>query len=406
MLKESVMKYDIVIVGAGPAGLSTGMHLTQLAPDLAGRTVILEQAHHPRPKLCAGGVTPGGEAWLRKLGLDFHQVPGVEVNEAHFLFEGEGFIVRHSPYVFRIIRRDEFDAWLAEAARQRGLQIQEGVQVRRVHPLPTSDGNGFEVQTDQGAWPARVVVGADGANSIVRRAVVDRGNRADHPSQVARLLEVLLPDDGCSPVSIAGSAGTLPLTLEGDGRRVVIDFSWITTGVQGYVWDFPTCVRNQPMHTRGIYDSRLHSHLPVSSLRQALAEALAQANGQLNPTALQGRPLRWFSPGGVFSAPGILLVGDAAGVGPLLGEGISFALGYGDVAARQIQRAFQTGDFSFRYYRRAILQHRIGRYMGRRHATAWLLYAIRMPLVLRMLSRYFEPLIRWFSKQFLVDWGE
>ena len=96
------MDHDIIIVGAGPAGLSTGLHLAQLAPELAERTLILERARHPRPKLCAGGITPGGEAWLRKLGLDLSAVTSpFDVREAHFLFEGQGFVVRREPFLFR-----------------------------------------------------------------------------------------------------------------------------------------------------------------------------------------------------------------------------------------------------------------------------------------------------------------
>jgi flavin-dependent dehydrogenase len=78
------------------------------------RTLILERERHPRPKLCAGGIMPGGEAWLRKLGLDLSGVPSVDVHEAHFLFERRGFVVRRQPFVFRIVRRAEFDAWLAD----------------------------------------------------------------------------------------------------------------------------------------------------------------------------------------------------------------------------------------------------------------------------------------------------
>jgi flavin-dependent dehydrogenase len=109
--------HDVVIVGPGPAGLSTSLHLVQLAPELARHTLILERERHPRPKLCAGGIMPGGEACLRKLGLDLREVPSAEVREAHFLFESRSFIVRHEPFIFRVVRRAEFDAWLADAAR-------------------------------------------------------------------------------------------------------------------------------------------------------------------------------------------------------------------------------------------------------------------------------------------------
>ena len=143
--------HDIVIVGSGPAGLSTGLHLAQLAPELAERTLILERERHPRPNLCAGGIMPGGAAWLRKLGLDLDEVPFVDVREAHFLAEGRGFVVRREPFVFRIIQREEFDAWLANAARERGLVLQEDTRVRQVHCLEDA----VEVETDRGTYRAR-----------------------------------------------------------------------------------------------------------------------------------------------------------------------------------------------------------------------------------------------------------
>jgi flavin-dependent dehydrogenase len=47
---------DLVIVGAGPAGLSTALQLLQLDPNWSGRHVVLEKEEHPRHKLCAGGI--------------------------------------------------------------------------------------------------------------------------------------------------------------------------------------------------------------------------------------------------------------------------------------------------------------------------------------------------------------
>ncbi len=55
------MDKDILILGGGPGGLSTALHLQRLAPHLAHRILILENGHYPRPKLCAGGLVSDAE---------------------------------------------------------------------------------------------------------------------------------------------------------------------------------------------------------------------------------------------------------------------------------------------------------------------------------------------------------
>jgi flavin-dependent dehydrogenase len=377
---------DIIIVGSGPAGLSTALHLAQLAPDLAKRTLILERARHPRPKLCAGGIMPGGEAWLRKLGLDLNEVPSVRAREAHFLFEGRGFVVRRAPYVFRVVRRQQFDAWLADAARGRGLALREDTTVQMVRCLDDV----VELETDRGVYRARAVVGADGATGVVRRAVV-----RPQVSRVSRLLEILAPADLGAPI--------IP---ERDGGQALLDFSCMADDVQGYVWDFPTQVQQRPMRTQGVFDSRAHPQAPRAPLKAALQGTLARPGVALDLSSLQGHPLRWFHPRDAFSCPRVLLAGDAAGVDPLLGEGISFALGYGDVAARELRDAFSRGDFSFQHYRDRLLHHRIGHFLRRRAAVAGLIYRVHSRRLLRFMWGHLGPLVGWLAEHLLVDWGE
>src|SRR5512138_520629 len=120
--------YDIIIVGAGPAGISTALHLAQLAPERIPRTLILEKATHPRHKLCGGGILEDAEVILRGLGLDIREVPHCDVDWAHFDYDGRGFRMRSEgggAFAFRTIRRHEFDAWLAGKARERGFLIHE-----------------------------------------------------------------------------------------------------------------------------------------------------------------------------------------------------------------------------------------------------------------------------------------
>ena len=380
------MEYDLIIVGAGPAGLSTALHLQEFAPALAARTVILERAHHPRRKLCAGGVMPGGEAWLQKLGLSLDEVPSVAVQEAQFLFEGRGFVIKRSPAVFRVFAREVFDGWLADEVRSRGLELHEDVCAHRVLVL----ANGVEVETDAGVYRASAVVGADGANGVVRRAIAPRGQ-----SGLSRLLEVRAEQP-------AEEALSTPLTHS----CATLDFSCMAEGVQGYAWDFPAQFGQGRGCSLGVFDSRI-SPVPVSGSLDPLLKRVADCRGvDIDRQQVEGWPLRRFRRDGVFSGARVLLVGDAAGVDPLLGEGISFALGYGDVAARELADAFEREVFSFKDYRRHVLTHRVGRYLLRRSRVASMIYRIHNERFLRFLWWTFGPIVGKLVEGSLVDWGD
>jgi flavin-dependent dehydrogenase len=132
---------------------------------------------------------------------------------------------------------------------------------------------------------------------------------------------------------------------------------------------------------------------------------LARGGVDLDHGRLSGHPLRCFHPRAVFSAPRVLLVGDAAGVDPLLGEGISFALGYGDVAARALRDAFARDDLSFAGYREQVLRHRVGRFLRGRAAVSRLFYRLRGRRLLHFIAWNFGPLVGWQAERFLVDWG-
>ena len=82
-------------------------------------------------------------------------------------------------------RNDEFDAGLAHKAREMGIEIHENEKVMEIRRL-----NGHvEVQTENQVYQTRVLVGADGANSMVRRKLV-----AEEKSRVCRLVEAHTPN--------------------------------------------------------------------------------------------------------------------------------------------------------------------------------------------------------------------
>ena len=385
---------DIVIIGGGPSGLSTALHLARDFPDLTSRILILEKARHPRPKLCAGGLVLDAEIILQRLGLDVCEVPHVDVKDIHFDFEARGLNIRFpNRHALRVIRRAEFDNWLAQKTESRGVEIREGVSVKNVIP-----GEEYVlIETDQGMFKARVVVGADGSNGVTRRCILPNA-----PVYTARVLEVLTPVTRRNPVSLAVALREKRRTEE----TAYFDFLPVPENIAGYVWDFPTQINGQPMRCWGIYDTNILAGGKRPQLQKPLAEEMFRRGYNLAEYEVKGHPIRWFSPDNPLSVPRVLLVGDAAGADPLFGEGISIALGSGALAARQIGEAYRRNDFSFQDYRRLVLRSALGQALIARWLIAYIVYPLKWKWFQILLWRIMKPFVIFVAWLFVLNWGK
>jgi geranylgeranyl reductase family protein len=340
----------VVIVGAGPAGAATALRLAALAPDIAADTVLLEKARHPRDKTCAGGVIPKARDVLHGLGVPL-EVPQARIDRAAVALPGGRRVDVAGADLCRVVRRRELDASLAWAARDRGVDLREEERVVHV----ARDGDGIRVETDRHTWWAPVVVGADGSGSVVRRALVGDGH-----APVARAL--------MSDVPVADTAWDGFAT-----GRYEFDFASCATGLRGYRWAFPCIVDGVPHANVGVYalppvdGARLHAELVTELARLGVPASYRR----------KAFPIRTWDRATRVAAPRVLLVGDAAGCDALMGEGISFALEYGVLAAEAIVAATERGDSSFARYAEAVARGRIGRKLGRLALAARLFYGRR-----------------------------
>jgi menaquinone-9 beta-reductase len=378
-LTAQIEEVDVLIVGSGPSGSSTALHLVQQDPGWARRILIVDKAVHPREKLCGGGVTHLGTDVLARLGLRFEPRHFL-VREVRLLYEDKSFAFLGNP-AFRVTRRDEFDHWLVQQVEARGVTVRQGEGVTDV----SVEDDYVAVVTERSTIHAKVVVAADGSRSFVRRRL-----KWDDDSRVARLLEVLTPEDGRRQVEFR------------DGIAI-FDFTPMNDGLQGYYWDFPSYVQGESYMNRGVFDSRARPDKEKADLPGVLATSLEERERKLEEYPLKGHPIRWFHKDGRFARPRVLLVGDAAGADPLMGEGISFALGYGEVAAAAIADAFGRQDFSFAGYRDRLLATPLFQHLWWRTRAARAAYLLNYPWLVRLgwaLMRLFLRFTRWRNRDY------
>lgn len=348
-------EWDVAIVGGGPSGISTALHLRALAP--ATRIVVLEKERYPREKICAGGIGARAFRLLDKIGVEV-ACPHVPLDAVALRVAGETVIVRE-PACGAVVRRVEFDHAFARQAIDRGIDVRDGSPVDRI----AVGERGVAITTTGTAGAtlrARCVVGADGVGGIVRR-------HAGLPRSALRAQVVEL-DTEAAP---------------GDLPRDTVVFDLATRELRGYAWDFPTLVGGQPLVCRGVYVLGVAAEKP----RTRLAAYLAARGLDLAHYRLKQYAERGFEPGAALAQPRVLLVGEAAGIDIATGEGIGQAIEYGAVAGPYLARALADDHLAFHDWRRTLDRHHLGLQLRIRHAAYRMFYGRRRATLERLLPR-------------------
>jgi len=312
-LKQS---HDVIVVGAGPAGAT-------LAYELAKKGIgvlVLEKEKLPRYKCCAGGVTSKA---AKLLDYDISEVVEDVIYELSFTFNmGNSYLGQHSQPLIYTVMRDVFDHFLVKKAQQLGAVVRDGQKVTQIQV----SADCVDISTADNTFRSRLVVGADGAYSIVARELSMGGNIE---YLVGIESEIVVPEE----------------ELVKWKSRVHIDLGCIPGG---YAWVFPK--RNHLSIGAGCLVSKARA---LNRCRQKFLNSLSigsytitTSSSHLIPTCTTGR-LVW--------QDRVLLLGDAAGlVDPLTGEGIHNAIQSAQLAAPVIENSLLGGGGGLQDYQQMV----------------------------------------------------
>ena len=337
--KKSASDYEVMIIGAGPAGISTWLHLHKYAPKLAENSLIIEKALFPRDKLCGGAVGSWSKDVLEHLEIEL-DIPSLFISDVEFKYRKEIYHL-HQPYSFEIVQRMDFDYAMAKVAIKRGAVLHEGEKLIGL----AREKNRIVVKTQKNLYRVNALVGADGALSSVRKKMI-----SSYKPHIARTIQIFAKVDP-------------KYDTEYIEKKIVFDLTPISKGLQGFIFHFPCLRDGAPSMAHGIGDFRILPDRPRADMKKIYSLALQSRNIYTDPKYWSSHPICWSSGKEIISIPNILLAGDSAGIEPAFGGGIHIAFSYGEVAARTIIDAFQKNDFSFNNYEKNIRSHFMGRYI-------------------------------------------
>ncbi len=275
-------QYDVIIIGAGPAGLECAYQLKNTKLSV----LLLEKNKAIGPKTCGGGLT--NLAANLNLPRDKTRIfPSVSA-----IIGNKSYTINLKNPLQTIARRDLGEFQLDRISSAANLKILKETVVETIEK--------DRIKTNRGVFYFKYLVGADGSNSLVRRFL--------------------------------GLKSKICLGLYYDLEKVTDQFIWYFNPSQlrsGYLWVFP----HKNYTNVGVYFDP--DKVTASAARSVLESFLKSRGEKFSNDQLKAASLNYFYQGCVFN--NIFLAGDAAGlVSKPTGEGISFALASGREIARKI----------------------------------------------------------------------
>ncbi len=315
------MDTDVLVIGAGPAGAAAGITARRTGAEV----LVVDRARFPRNKTCGDAVSNRGVELCRQLGAleAILAGPHARVTTAAAILPDGARIQRDYSDVGLIVPRLDLDNALKQALVRSGAALREGNAVTAIEIA----ANTAHAHTSAGTLSARVVIAADGPNSVAWQTLGYHPTKAKALA-VARTLYM-------RGVDSKGAASTSEHYFE---RFLPGGYGWSFPAVNGIsnvgVYQRADCYKQCGRHISGLMTEFLNAHPE----RFADAEVVGHARTWPLPIAHFGLPP---------SGPRLLCAGDAAClVDPFTGEGIWHALCSGVLAGEHAARACERGGLS------------------------------------------------------------
>lgn len=322
-------KYDVIIIGAGPAG----SYAAYILAKSKIKVLVIDKYSFPRYKPCAGGLTA---KTFNSFDFPISKEVKYSTNTVVTSYKNQIFHnISGNKILTKMVERKEFDDFLIKKAVDSGATFLDGTKVTEV----TWENAEFSVKTDREFFRCKYLIGADGTNSIVNRTfnIVER--------------------------DLYGFAVEINCPVSKDNIRkfnMTFDFGTVPNG---YLWIFPkdeyVCV--------GVYTT----NKKMKNIQKYLIDYIEKLGLVPESENFKGHVIPYY--GINYKQPDFpcVLVGDAAGFGEYwTGEGIYYAVKSGTIAAEVISSSIKSGIFDHqtlqrRYQKEIIRGLKLAYYIGK-----------------------------------------